>query len=100
MSNGGGVYINFKPYGLFYILESENAILISYLFDIKLKRTLAYIPKDKIDKILVILDKLNINYNYLNTYHEFINNKYEYYLEYAYKKLYINNIIEEVYHGR
>lgn len=98
MSNRGVIY--FKYSGLFYILEDENAILISYLFDIKLKRNIAYISKDKINKILLVLDKLNINYFYLNSCHEFIDNKYDYYLEYAYKKHYINNIINEVYYGR
>lgn len=52
--------------------------------------------------LLFLLDKLNINYLYLNTLHEFINNQYDYYLMLANKKYEIQKLINSFrsYHGR
>lgn len=52
----------------------------------KIKNKIVYIPKDKINNIISILRKLNINYYFDNLFHNFINNNYEMYYEYAYKK--------------
>ena len=69
-----------------------------YLLNINIKNQIGYIPKDKINKVLMLLDRLNINYLYSGIYHDFTNNRYDYYLEYAYKKYDIKRIIDEVYH--
>ena len=67
------------------------------LFNIKIKNGIGYIARDKINKVLLVLDKLYINYICFNNYHKFTNNRYEYYLEYAYKKYDIKRIIDLVY---
>lgn len=89
--------IGFKDSGLFYQVNGENAILLSYLFNLDIKNGLVYVSKNKIDKVLLVLDKLNINYIFKSSYHKFNNNKYDYYLDYAYKKYDIKGIIDSVY---
>ena len=58
MSSGGGHLITLKNKGLFFKVEASDAIIFYYLLN----------------------NKININYLYLNTLHEFINNQYDYYL--------------------
>lgn len=83
---------------MFYKLDGEDGILLSYLLNLDIRNGLVYVSKNKIDKVLIVLDKLNINYLYMGNYHSFINNKYDYYLEYAYKKYDIYLLVNGVYH--
>ena len=89
----GGVLL-FKEYGLFYQVTDDNAILLQYLLNIKLKRGIGYIPKNKMDKVIYILDRLSIDYLYNNNYHKFNNNLYSYYFDYAINKYQIKEIID------
>ena len=57
MSNDGHL-ITLKNKVLFFKIEASDAIICYYLLN----------------------NKININYLYLNTLHEFINNQYDYYL--------------------
>ena len=83
---------------MFYRLDGEDSILLSYLFNLDIKNWLVYVTKSKIDKVLLVLDKLNISYLHMGIYHKFINNKYDYYLEYAYFKYDIYLLVNGVYH--
>ena len=104
MSTGGrsknklNKFIAFRNYGLFYRVGGEDLILLHYLLNINIKNEFGYIYKDNIDKVLLVLDKLNINYLFNKEYYNFENNQYDYYLEYAYKKYDLYLIINGVYH--
>lgn len=80
MSSGGGHLITLKNKGLFFKVEASDAIICYYLLNNKINNQVLYIWEYDISLLLFLLDKLNINYLYLNTLHEFINNQYDYYL--------------------
>lgn len=69
-----------------------------YIFNISIKNEFGYIAKDNINKVLLILDKLEINYLFNKIYHDFENNRYDYYLPDAYKKYDLSEFINGVYH--
>lgn len=77
---GGGHLITLKNKGLFFKVEASDAIICYYLLNNKINNQTLYIWEYDISLLLFLLDKLNINYLYLNTLHEFINNQYDYYL--------------------
>ena len=76
----GGYLITLKNKGLFFKVEASDAIICYYLLNNKINNQVLYIRKEDISLLLFLLDKLNINYLYLNTLHEFVNNQYDYYL--------------------
>ena len=79
-------FLVFKSFGLFYRLNGDDAILVSYLFDINIKNHLVHISRDKINSVLEVLNKIGIDYYYNGYWHNFENNKYQYYYEYAIEK--------------
>ncbi len=80
--------------GLFLKVIGKDAIICYYLFNIKLNNQIGFLPKNNLDYIFYIFDKLYINYFYLGIYHDFVNNQYDYYLMLANKKYEIQQLID------
>ena len=92
---GGGV-IYFKPYGLFYKVDGDSAIVLYYIFNISIKNNAIYIPKNKINDVLLCLRRLNIDYYFNGYFHNFDKNNYQICYEYAYKKYDLSKYIGDL----
>lgn len=57
---------------------------------------MVYIPKDKINDLLLCLRRLNIDYYLDGYFHSFENNHYEIYYEYGYKKYELEKFISDL----
>ena len=91
----GGV-IFFKPYGLFYKVDGNDAVVLYYIFNLKIKDNVLYIPKNKIRDVLTCLKRLAIDYYFDGYLHNFNNNHYEMIYEYAYKKYDLSKYIGDI----
>lgn len=91
MSNGGG--ITFNDVGYYYKVIESDAIIIHYLFKEKVINKMCYIQKYKIDFMIYILDKLNINYFINGNYFNYDDNNYDNYLLFANKYLELETLI-------
>lgn len=67
--------ITFNDVGYYYKVIESDAIIIHYLFKEKVINKMCYIQKHKIDFMIYILDKLNINY-FINGNYLLFANKY------------------------
>lgn len=92
----GNSCIVFKTYGLFYKFIGKDALIMNYLFNIKIKDNTVFLIKERINEVLKKLDELNIDYCINGIIHNFIVNNYNKYLEYSKKKESINKLYNKL----
>ncbi len=88
-----GGSITFNDVGYYYKVIESDAIIIHYLFKEKVINKMCYIQKYKIDFMIYILDKLNINYFINGNYFNYDDNNYDNYLLFANKYLELETLI-------
>lgn len=88
------VFLEFKPNGVFYRLIGNDALIINYLFNTKVKDNITFVAKENILEVMKKIKNLNIDYSIDNVTHHYRNNNYLKYLKYAHKKEDIDRIYE------
>lgn len=87
-------FLDFKANGLFYRLTDEDALIINYLFNTKIKDGVTFIAKENIKRVMRKVKELHIDYAIDNTKHHYRDNKYSKYLKYGKKKEDIDRLYE------
>lgn len=81
-----GKIIEIIPSGIFNKVMDEDAMIVNYLIDVKIKGGCCYLNDVTLKKLFDKLDSVHVDYSYNNVIHNFINNNYLLYLGYSYKK--------------
>ena len=83
--------IEIVPFGIFQMVIGEDAMIVNYLIDVKIKNNCCYLNDVSLNKLINRLNEVNIDYFYNNELYNFNENKYDLYLKYSYKKKEIDN---------
>lgn len=88
--------IVFRKFGGFYSVYDNDAIILHYLFNYKIKESRVGFPVNSIDKVTNKLDELHINYQVEDEKVSFKDNKYDFYLASSKNKITLDYKIEEI----
>lgn len=88
--------IVFRKFGGFYSVYDDDAIIMHYLFNYKVKDSRVGFPINSINKIIDKLKEVHIDYKLEDDKVTFKDNQYDYYLAESKNKITLDNRVDEI----